>query len=376
MAGIYLHIPFCKQKCSYCDFHFSTTFHAYREKMIKSLVQELITRKETLQDEPIKTIYFGGGTPSLLTEMELSELITTVYDHYQVISSPEITLEANPDDIDEEKVKHWKKAGVNRLSIGLQSFNPTVMQWMNRAHSVEQSLACIPIAQQAGITNISIDLIYGLPDLTMEAWENEIETALKLGVQHISAYCLTIEDKTALASWVKSKKINAPSNELQALQFQLLQEKLIKAGFDHYEISNFGLPDFYSRHNSSYWKGDKYIGIGPSAHSFDGTHRSWNIANNTRYIKGIESNQPEYDFEKLTPENKFNELLLVGLRTKWGVDLTQLASILPLPMAFTETLNSFILKGWVEQTGNEICLTQDGKSWADKIAEDLFILGN
>jgi oxygen-independent coproporphyrinogen-3 oxidase len=374
MAGIYLHIPFCKQKCSYCDFHFSTTFHSYREKMIKSLVQELITRKETLQDEPIKTIYFGGGTPSLLTEMELSELITTVYDQYQVISSPEITLEANPDDIDEEKVKHWKKAGVNRLSVGLQSFNPAVMKWMNRAHSVEQSLACIPIAQQAGITNISIDLIYGLPDLTMEAWENEIETALKLGVQHISAYCLTIEDKTALASWVKSKKINTPSNELQVLQFQLLQDKLIKAGFDHYEISNFGLPDFYSRHNSSYWKGDKYIGIGPSAHSLDGTHRSWNIANNTRYIKGIESNQPEYDFEKLTPENKFNELLLVGLRTKWGVDLTQLASILPLPMAFTETLNSFILKGWVEQIGNEICLTQDGKSWADKIAEDLFVL--
>jgi len=330
MAGIYIHIPFCKQKCTYCDFHFSTTFESYRERMIQCMVDELIHRKESIQNEIIETVYFGGGTPSLLTENELKNILETIYKHFSVNDSVEITLEANPDDIDLEKVKSWVKCGINRLSIGLQSFNPSVMQWMNRAHTFEQSKACIPIAQQAGIKNISIDLIYGLPDLTIPEWEQEIETALQLGVQHISAYCLTIEEKTVLASWVKSKKINAPSNENQALQFEVLQRKLKNAGFEHYEISNFGLPNFYSKHNSSYWKGETYLGIGPSAHSFDGKYRSWNIANNSQYIKGIESDEPAYDFELLTPENRFNELLLVGLRTQWGVDLQQLSYILPL----------------------------------------------
>lgn len=374
MAGIYIHIPFCKQKCSYCDFHFSTTFQSYRERMIQCMVKELQTRKESIQNEPIQTIYFGGGTPSLLTENELTDILKTIYSHFSVVDFPEITLEANPDDIYKEQVEMWVQSGINRLSIGLQSFNPSVMKWMNRAHTVEQSKECIPIAQKAGIKNISIDLIYGLPDLTLSEWEIEIDTALQLGVQHISAYCLTIEEKTALASWVKSKKINAPSNENQALQFELLQNKLKQAGFDHYEISNFGLPDFYSKHNSSYWKGELYLGIGPSAHSFDGKYRSWNIANNTLYMKGIEGNQPDYDFEFLTPENRFNELLLVGLRTRWGVDLHQLSLILPLSEAFQTTLSEFIKKGWISQNETHIYLTDDGKSWADKIAEDLFVL--
>jgi oxygen-independent coproporphyrinogen-3 oxidase len=374
MAGIYIHIPFCKQKCSYCDFHFSTTFQSYRERMIECMVKELQTRKESLQNEPIQTIYFGGGTPSLLNENELVALLKTIYTHFTVVDFPEITLEANPDDIHKEQAEMWVRSGINRLSIGLQSFNPSVMKWMNRAHTVEQSKECIPIAQQAGIKNISIDLIYGLPDLTLSEWENEIDTALQLGIQHISAYCLTIEEKTALASWVKSKKINKPSNENQALQFELLQNKLKQAGFDHYEISNFGLPDFYSKHNSSYWKGELYLGIGPSAHSFDGKYRSWNIANNTLYMKGIESNQPDYDFELLTPENRFNELLLVGLRTRWGVDIHQLSQILPLSDDFQSTLSEFISKGWVSQNETHIYLTDVGKSWADKIAEDLFVL--
>ena len=374
MAGIYIHIPFCKQKCSYCDFHFSTTFESYRESMIHCIVNELIHRKESIQNDTIKTIYFGGGTPSLLTENELKIIIETIYSHFLVNETAEITLEANPDDIDLEKVEMWARSGINRLSIGLQSFNPSVMKWMNRAHSVEQSKACIPIAQQAGIKNISIDLIYGLPDLTITDWENEIDTALQLGVQHISAYCLTIEDKTALASWVKSKKINAPSNENQALQFEVLQRKLKNAGFDHYEISNFGLPDFYSKHNSSYWKGEAYLGVGPSAHSFDGKYRSWNIANNTQYMKGIQSEDTAYDFELLTAENRFNELLLVGLRTQWGVDLQQLSYILPLPIEFHTTLSDFIDKGWISQNESRIRLTDEGKNWADKIAQDLFVL--
>ena len=374
MAGIYIHIPFCKQKCSYCDFHFSTTFESYRERMIHCIVNELIHRKESIQNDAIKTIYFGGGTPSLLTENELKIIIETIYSHFLVNDNAEITLEANPDDIDAEKVEMWARSGVNRLSIGLQSFNSSVMQWMNRAHTVEQSKTCIPIAQQGGIKNISIDLIYGLPDLTIEEWEQEVDTALQLGVQHISAYCLTIEEKTTLASWVKSKKINAPSDEHQALQFELLQQKLKKARFEHYEISNFGLPNYYSKHNSSYWKGDAYLGIGPSAHSFDGKYRSWNIANNTVYMKGIEAEEPAYDFELLTPENRFNELLLVGLRTQWGVDLQQLSYILPLSTEFHSTLTNFILKGWITQSETRIRLTDEGKSWADKIAEDLFVL--
>jgi oxygen-independent coproporphyrinogen-3 oxidase len=342
--------------------------------MIHCIVNELIHRKESIQNDVIKTIYFGGGTPSLLTENELKIIIETIYSHFLVNDTAEITLEANPDDIDLEKVEMWAHSGINRLSIGLQSFNPSVMKWMNRAHTVEQSKGCIPIAQQAGIKNISIDLIYGLPDLTIADWENEIDTALQLGVQHISAYCLTIEEKTALASWVKSKKINAPSNENQALQFEVLQRKLKNAGFDHYEISNFGLPDFYSKHNSSYWKGEAYLGVGPSAHSFDGKYRSWNIANNTQYMKGIESEDPAYDFELLTPENRFNELLLVGLRTQWGVDLQQLSYILPLPIEFHTTLSDFITKGWISQNESRIRLTDEGKSWADKIAQDLFVL--
>jgi oxygen-independent coproporphyrinogen-3 oxidase len=342
--------------------------------MIQAMVNELLVRKETLSDTPINTIYFGGGTPSLLNEHELTEILQTIYHHFTIVEQLEITLEANPDDIDTEKVEMWVRAGINRLSIGLQSFNPSVMQWMNRAHTVEQSKTCIPIAQKGGIKNISIDLIYGLPDLTIEEWEQEVETALQLGVQHISAYCLTIEEKTTLASWVKSKKINAPSDEHQALQFELLQQKLKNAGFEHYEISNFGLPNYYSKHNSSYWNGDAYLGIGPSAHSFNGKYRSWNIANNTVYMKGIEAEKPAYDFELLTPENRFNELLLVGLRTQWGVDLQQLEFILPLPTVFKKTLSDFILNGWITQNESRIRLTDEGKSWADKIAQDLFVL--
>lgn len=374
MAGIYIHIPFCKNKCSYCDFHFSTSYHTYQEKMVDCIIDELITRKKKLINETIETIYFGGGTPSLLTENQLQKIIETIYTHFQVTPNPEITLEANPDDISTMSVEAWVRQKVNRLSIGLQSFDEKVLTWMNRAHNVQQSLSCIPLAQQAGIQNSSIDLIYGLPDLTLEQWEKEIDTALQLGVQHISAYCLTIEEKTALASWIKKKKINQPSNEQQAAQFQLLQQKLKAAGFDHYEISNFALPNYISKHNSNYWKGEKYLGVGPSAHSYDVNYRSWNIANNAKYMQGIESKSPNYDFELLTPENRFNELILVGLRTKWGVNLTQLKGILSTSIEFEQTLNTYLQKNWLTIQDQNICLTEQGKAWADKIAEDLFVI--
>jgi len=374
MAGIYIHIPFCKNKCSYCDFHFSTSYQAYYQQMISCIVEELITRKKTVENDEIQTIYFGGGTPSLLLEADLKKIMDSIYKHYNITENPEVTLEANPDDISFESVKSWKNQGINRLSIGLQSFNQNVLNWMNRAHNVAQSLSCIPIAKEAGIENISIDLIYGLPDSTLEDWENEIDRAIHLNVQHISAYCLTIEKKTALASWIQTKKMNPPSNEKQAAQFQLLQEKLKTAGFDHYEISNFALPEFVSKHNSNYWKGEKYLGIGPSAHSYDLKRRSWNIANNSRYIKGIIEGNPNFDFEVLTSKNQFNELLLVGLRTKWGVNLNQLYKILSPPSVFEQTMKEFISKKWLKIENDSMILSEEGKAWADKIAEELFVI--
>lgn len=373
MAGIYIHIPFCKKACTYCDFHFSTTFEKYREAMVRAICKEIVLRKLTLVDHVVETIYFGGGTPSLLTSEELQSILATIHAHFEVHSEVEITLEANPDDIDTPKVKAWVSVGVNRLSIGLQSFHAESLEWMNRAHTVAQSIACITIAQQAGISNISIDLIYGLPNMDNEVWGKEIQTALQLGVQHISAYCLTVEPNTVLASWVKKEKIQPVSNEFQNEQFTILQKELLTAGFEHYEISNFALPNFISKHNSSYWKGAMYLGIGPSAHSYDGKYRSWNIANNQRYIQGIVDNQPVFDFELLTKENQFNELILTGLRTKWGVSLEQLNAILPIDKSFLQQMDIFLQKGWMEHIDQTIFLTQEGKSWADKIAQDLFV---
>ena len=373
MAGIYIHIPFCKKACTYCDFHFSTTFEKYRSEMVSAICSEIINRKDSLQNQLVETIYFGGGTPSLLTEIELTQILSCINQNLEVIKEAEVTLEANPDDIDTVKTLSWVRAGVNRLSIGLQSFHADSLGWMNRVHTVEQSLACIPIAQAAGINNISIDLIYGLPNMPEEVWREEIRTALKLGVQHISAYCLTIEPNTVLSSWVKKDKIQPVSNELQNQHFTILQEELTKAGFEHYEISNFALPGFISKHNSSYWKGTHYLGVGPSAHSYDGKYRSWNVANNQRYIQGIQVNQPAYDFELLTKENRFNEALLTGLRTKWGVDLAALDSILLLNQEFHKQLDDLKKQGWVEVMDEVLYLTKEGKSWADKIAQDLFV---
>ena len=373
MAGIYIHIPFCKKACTYCDFHFSTTFEKYREAMVRAICTEISTRKKKLDGQVVETIYFGGGTPSLLTLEELQSILDTIHENFEVHTDVEITLEANPDDINPSKVQEWVSAGVNRLSIGLQSFHAESLEWMNRAHTVAQSVACIPIAQQAGIQNISIDLIYGLPNMDNEVWVKEIQTALQLGVQHISAYCLTVEPNTVLSSWVKKEKIKPASNELQNEHFTILQKKLFTAGFEHYEISNFALPNFISKHNSSYWKGAIYLGVGPSAHSYDGKYRSWNVANNQRYIQGIENNQPEFDFELLTNENQFNELLLTGLRTKWGVDLEHLGAIIPLGKSFYAQLEALKQQGWIEIQKDTLFLTKEGKSWADKIAQDLFV---
>ena len=373
MAGIYIHIPFCKNKCTYCDFHFSTTYHSYQDKMIDAIVEELKQRSDYLKGEFVETIYFGGGTPSLINLVGISKIIETIYSFFIVTDTPEITLETNPDDITLELVHSWKSAGINRLSIGIQSFDEEVLKWMNRAHNVTQSFQAIQFAKQGGISNITIDLMYGLPGLSLEAWEHQIERALSLQVQHISAYCLTVEKNTVLDTWVKSNKVKISENDDQALQFELLQKKLNENGFDHYEISNFGKPNFYSLHNLNYWKGKKYLGVGPSAHSYDTIHRSWNVSNNQQYMKGIFEINPKFDFELLSKSDVFNELLLIGLRTIWGVDLNKLNSVLSFSVFFNNKLKELEMDDLVYIEDNHLMLTQKGKFFADKIAQDLFV---
>jgi oxygen-independent coproporphyrinogen-3 oxidase len=330
-------------------------------------------RSDYLKGEFVETIYFGGGTPSLINLVGLSKIIETIYSFFIVTDTPEITLETNPDDITLELVHSWKSVGINRLSIGIQSFDEEVLKWMNRAHNVTQSFQAIQFAKQGGISNITIDLMYGLPGLSLEAWEHQIERALSLQVQHISAYCLTVEKNTVLDTWVKSNKVKISENDDQALQFELLQKKLNENGFDHYEISNFGKPNFYSLHNSNYWKGEMYLGVGPSAHSYDTIHRSWNISNNHQYMNGVLENKPKFDFEILSKSDVFNELLLIGLRTIWGVDLKKLNSVLSFSVFFNNKLKELEMDELVYIEDNHLMLTQKGKFFADKIAQDLFV---
>lgn len=373
MSGIYLHIPFCKQKCTYCDFHFSTSFQGYREKMIETMREELLLRKDYLVDKKLNSVYFGGGTPSLLKEEEFVILFDAIKKDFSLSADTEITIEANPDDITVENLAIWKKMGFNRLSIGLQSFKEEDLKWMNRAHTVSEAQNCVQLAQKNGFTNISVDLIYGLPDLTQEEWENHIETVLKMKVQHVSAYCLTVEGKTVLHHLVETKKINPVGEDAQREHFLYLSKRLKEAGFLHYEISNFGLPGFEAVHNSNYWKGKAYLGIGPSAHSFNGTSRQWSISNNISYIKSFGINDEWFEMEILTPKERWNELVMTGLRTSFGVDLEQLAAISPITKSFNDKVDLFTKNGWVLTASNKLFLSDEGRLKADHIASELFI---
>ena len=372
MAGIYIHIPFCKQRCTYCDFHFSTTYSSYRERMIDNLIQELNIRKGYLLNESIETIYLGGGTPSLLSKKELNRILSTIYSNYNVVEKVECTLEANPDDITIYKAKEWLNEGVNRLSIGLQSFKQADLDWMNRAHNEDESLESVLIAKRAGFTNITVDLMYGLPDLSLEEWNKHIDIVLDLGVQHISAYCLTVEPKTVLSNWVKNNKIAAANEDQQSEQFLHLVEKLEAAHFNQYEISNFGLNGNESKHNSNYWKGQTYLGIGPSAHSFNGFQRDWNVSNNQTYMKAMEQQERCFETEVLSSENRYNELIMTGLRTAYGVDLKQLNSILSADEEFKLKVSGFIKNDWMIKSPTHIFLTKEGRLRADYIASELF----
>jgi oxygen-independent coproporphyrinogen III oxidase len=318
---IYLHIPFCKQKCSYCNFHFSTSLH-FKEEMIAAIKKEIFLRKDELRDKNLKSLYFGGGTPSILKVDELKSIIDEVLKYFSFNEDIEITLEANPDDLDHAFLKELAQTEINRLSIGTQSFFNEDLMLMNRAHNAGEAESSIKRAQDFGFENISIDLIYGSPTSNFEIWKENLNKTIALQVPHVSSYALTVEPKTALNQWIKQQKVAAPKEAEQNREFYYMSEFLKEHGFDHYEISNFGKPGFHSRHNSAYWKSHEYLGMGPSAHSYNGSNeRSWNIANNKLYIDSLVQNKVPKETEILSEADQFNEMIMIGLRTVWGVDL-------------------------------------------------------
>jgi len=383
MAGIYLHIPFCKQACYYCDFHFSTSLKR-KEEMILALVKELKLRKEELQNEMIESIYFGGGTPSLLTIVEIQLLVDTVYKNYEVVDNPEITLEANPDDLNDDQIEKLKNTKINRLSIGIQSFFNEDLKALNRAHSAEEAKRSLSVATRY-FNNITIDLIYGIPTMSNARWTENLKIAFDSGVNHISSYALTIEPKTALDTFIKKGKY-PPIDEEKALNhFNILVEETEKKGFKQYEISNFGKHDCFSKHNTSYWIGKSYMGIGPSAHSYNGTHRSWNVSNNAKYLKAIQSDTIPQEIEKLTVKDKFNEKIMTGLRTIWGISMNEI--VLNFGTDYYEHLlknsKEFINQQFLEivtfsDSNNNnlevLKITKKGKFLVDGIASELFMI--
>ncbi|MGY6561183.1 MAG: radical SAM family heme chaperone HemW [Luteibaculaceae bacterium] len=376
MAGIYFHIPFCKQACHYCDFHFSTSLR-FKTEMLQAMQREIFLRKDYLGNETVETIYFGGGTPSILAVEEIKALLESIHQYFSVSAEPEITLEANPDDLTPEKCAALYQAGINRLSIGIQSFNDKHLTLMNRAHNAEMALNCAQNARKNGIQNLSIDLMYGLPALSQEDWEENLRIALSLNPEHISAYNLTVEPKTALFHQVKKGLVQIPSDAESAKQFDTLCETLKQAGYRHYEISNFCKPGFISRHNSSYWQDVKYLGIGPSAHSYNHTSRQWNVAHNVNYIQAIrQDDELSYELEETTLESAFNEYLLTGLRTDWGINLNYIKARFGFDFQkkFRPKMVNLIAAEKAVLQNDTLILTEKGFLFADKIASDFFIL--
>ncbi|WP_281337011.1 radical SAM family heme chaperone HemW [Flavobacterium eburneipallidum] len=381
MSGIYIHIPFCKQACHYCDFHFSTSMKK-KDEMVLALVKEIQMRKNELldcarsdNDEVVETIYFGGGTPSTLQIADCRLLIDEVYKNYKVSENPEITLEANPDDLSETYLMELSEIGINRLSIGIQSFFEDDLQLMNRAHNSVEAKKCLELATQY-FDNISLDLIYGIPGMSNEKWKQNIETALSFGIPHISSYALTVEPKTALNKLIQTGKITQPKDEVAEEHFQILVETLEANGFIHYELSNFGKENYFSKNNSAYWLGEKYIGIGPSAHSYDGISRSWNISNNAIYLKSIQENKLPNEIEILSNTDRYNEYIMTGLRTIWGVSLNRIEQEFGNDyLDYLQKQSQKFIKEDLLFIENKILKpTPKGKFLTDGIASDLFYI--
>lgn len=374
MSGIYIHIPFCKQACHYCDFHFSTSMKK-KEEMVLALVKEMELRKDEFQNEVVETIYFGGGTPSVLSINNIRFLIDAVYQNYQVVENPEITLEANPDDLNNETIIQYANSPINRLSIGVQSFFDDDLQLMNRAHNSEEANKCLAFAIQH-FDNISIDLIYGMPNMSNEKWLQNIETALSYNIPHISSYVLTVEPKTVLLKMIKSGAISSLDDDLAQEHFYILIDKLQENGFVNYELSNFGKTNYFSKNNTAYWLSKKYIGIGPSAHSFNGESRSWNVSNNSLYLKAITENKLPSESEILSKTDQYNEYIMTGLRTIWGVSLEKIET--EFGSIFLDYLNQqaekYISDNLLKLENNILKTTKKGKFLCEGIASDLFLL--
>ncbi len=373
MSGIYIHVPFCKKACTYCDFHFSTSLK-YAEEMTDAICTEIIRKKDRITDQ-VGTIYFGGGTPSVLPAKHFERIFDVITRHFSVAENAEITIEANPDDLDAKKIAELRQLPVNRFSIGIQSFFEEDLRWMNRAHNATEAEDCIKRSQDAGFENLSIDLIYGYPLLTDTKWLQNINKAIEFQTPHISAYSLTVEPRTALAHAIKKGKQVPVNDEQSAAQFMILIDKLKEGGFEHYEISNFARPGKYAVHNTNYWRGVPYLGIGPSAHGFDGQTRYLNIANNAAYLSDLQEGRLAETIEELSQYDRFNEYIMTSLRTMWGISLDKIGSDFgKLFLADTlKNMKIFIERNWLTNENEYLILTTDGKLFADYIASELFI---
>jgi oxygen-independent coproporphyrinogen-3 oxidase len=375
MASIYIHIPFCKQACHYCDFHFSTSLK-HKDALIDAICKELILRKDELRRH-IDCIYFGGGTPSLLTEQDLNKIFKTIYAHFKMVDKPEITLEANPDDITELKLQEFKNVGINRLSLGVQSFFEEDLKVMNRAHDSIEAKESIKLVKKY-FDNYSIDLIYGMPDMDLNRWKENLDIALDFDVPHLSCYALTVEPDTALKRFIEKDLISPVDDEQAALHFDYLYDTLTKQGYEHYEFSNFSKPGYFSQNNQSYWTGKCYLGIGPSAHSFNGSDkRTWNIKNNIKYIKALEAGRSDNEQETLTKTDQYNEFIMTRLRIQKGVDLDKIQSL--FGQSYLEYLllqsQSHLDDENLEIHNNHLRIQPQAKFLSDGIAADLFKIG-
>ena len=385
MPGIYIHFPFCKQACHYCDFHFSVSMQK-KTAFLEALDKEIKLQKnyflnsrgaqDSVKEKPemVTTIYFGGGTPSLFSSDEITAILDALIKNYAISEDAEVTMEANPDDMTYASLKSWLAAGINRLSVGIQSFADEDLKFMNRAHDAGMAVASLKTAQDAGFKNISLDLIYGTPTLSNNQWIQNLQMAFTSGVPHLSCYSLTVEAKTALAQFIKAGKI-LPLDEIKsAEQFELLMTLATENGYEQYEISNFAKNKLYSIHNSNYWKNDKYLGLGPSAHSYNGISRQWNAANNSNYIESIKANRIPCEMEMLTDTQRYNEYILTSLRTIWGCDSEIITTRFgeDFTAHFNQSIMDYISKGWIEKNNAIYVLTGEGKYFADKIAAGLF----
>jgi oxygen-independent coproporphyrinogen-3 oxidase len=375
MAGIYIHIPFCKQACHYCDFHFSTNQET-RSELVQAILKEIEIQKDYLRGEAIQTIYFGGGTPSVLEARELHSILDSIRSTHVVLEGAEVTLEANPDDLNLSKLKELSRLGINRLSIGIQSFHPEMLTFLNRVHDSNTAIKSFNEARDAGFKNISIDLIYALPNESETQWRDDINQAIALQPDHLSCYALTIEEKTVFGRWSAAGKLKATDDETAARHLEILMDELEREGFEHYEISNFAKPGFYSKHNSSYWRQKKYLGIGPSAHSYNGVSRQFNVNNNNLYIRSLKNDGIAFEKEELSQENMINEYILTTLRTQWGTDLKKLKQDFGYDLLIenTDYLSSIFKNKLAILETDVLRLTRKGKLLADKISSDLFVI--